>query len=73
MQGRAASEKHVAGGSTLPGEEDLTLIVADEDWLHSRRSDTKLRSRPEGSGVSPVMKFSSTYKTATISHDFRGK
>lgn len=30
MQGRAVSEKHVAGGSALPGERDLTLIVADE-------------------------------------------
>lgn len=30
MQGRAVSEKHVAGGSTLPGERDLTLIVTDE-------------------------------------------
>lgn len=30
MQGRAVSEKHVAGGSALPGERDLTLIVSDE-------------------------------------------
>lgn len=30
MQGWAVSEKHVAGGSALPGERDLTLIVADE-------------------------------------------
>lgn len=47
MQGRAVSEKHVAGGSALPGEKDLTLIVADEGWLHSRHLDTKLRSSPE--------------------------
>lgn len=47
MQGRAVSEKHVAGGSTLPGERDLTLIVTDEGWLHLRRSDTKLRSSTE--------------------------
>lgn len=30
MQGRAVSGKDVAGGSALPGERDLTLIVADE-------------------------------------------
>jgi len=47
MQGRAVSEKHVAGGSALPGEKDLTLIVADEGWLHSRHLDTKLCSSPE--------------------------
>lgn len=30
MQGTAVSEKRVAGSSALPGDEDLTLIVADE-------------------------------------------
>lgn len=47
MQGRAVSEKHVAGGWALPGERDLTLIVADEAWLHSRHLDAKLCSSPE--------------------------
>lgn len=47
MQGTAVSEKRVAGSSALPGDEDLTLIVADESWLHSRHSRHKLRSSPE--------------------------
>lgn len=58
MQGKAVSEKHVAGGSALPGERDLTLIVADEGWLHYRHSDTR---------------FPSTDKTATILGDCREK
>lgn len=47
MQGRAVSEKHVAGCSALPEERDLTLIVTDEDWLLLRalRHQAELQPR----------------------------
>lgn len=69
MQGRAVSEKHVAGGSALPGEH-LTLIASDEGRLHSgARSGIKLRSEKD-TVESTWWTFLQTDKTATLSCDF---
>lgn len=65
MQDRAVSEKHVAGGSALPGERDLTLIVADEGWLHSKALRHQAAFQPR-KDARHMMRFSWTEKCPVI-------